>query len=69
VNNNLANTINFSAGSLSGQGNFSIGWDYAWGGGSEYFRGNIAAVSVYNSVLTGSEVSINFNALKSRFGL
>jgi hypothetical protein len=69
VNNNLANTINFSAGSLTGQGNFVIGWDYAWGGGSEYFRGNIATVTVYNSVLSGSDVSTNFNAVKSRFGL
>ena len=69
VNNNLANTINFSAGSLTGQGNFVIGWDYAWGGGSEYFRGNIATVSVYNSVLSSSEVATNFNAVKSRFSL
>ena len=69
VDNNLANTINFSAGSLTGQGNFVIGWDYAWSGGSEYFRGNIATVSVYNSVLSSTEVSTNFNAVKSRFGL
>lgn len=69
VNNNLANTINFSAGSLTGQGNFVIGWDYAWSGGSEYFRGNIATVSVYNSVLSSSELTTNFNAVKSRFGL
>jgi hypothetical protein len=69
VNNNLANTIDFSAGSLTGQGNFVIGWDYAWSGGAEYFRGNIATVSVYNSVLSSTEVSTNFNAVKSRFDL
>ena len=69
VDNNLANTLNFSAGSLTGQGNFVIGWDYAWGGGAEYFLGSIATVSVYNSVLTSSEVSANFNAVRSRFGL
>ena len=69
INNNLANTINFSAGSLTGQGNFVIGWDYAWGGGSEYFRGNIATVTVYNSLLSSSDVTTNFNATKSRFGL
>ena len=68
VDNNLINTIDFSAGSLTGQGNFVIGWDYAWGGGAEYFRGNIATVSVYNSVLSSSDVTTNFNALKSRFG-
>ena len=70
VDNNLANTINFSAGSLTGQGNFVIGWDYAWNaGGAEYFRGNIATVSVYNSVLSSSDVTTNFNANKTRFGL
>ena len=69
VNNNLTNTINFSAGSLTGQGNFVIGWDYAWGGGAEYFRGNIATVSVYNSVLSSGDVTTNFNATKTRFGL
>jgi hypothetical protein len=67
VDNNLVDTINFGAGSLTGQGNFVIGWDYAWSGGAEYFRGNIATVTVYNSVLSGSDVSTNFNAVKSRF--
>ncbi len=69
VDNNLANTINFSAGSLTGQGNFVIGWDYAWGGGAEYYLGYVAKASVYNSVLTSSEITTNFNAVKSRFGL
>jgi len=69
VDNNLANTINFSAGSLTGQGNFVIGWDYAWSGGAEYFLGSVATVSVYNYVLSSTEVTTNFNALKSRFGL
>ena len=67
VDNNLVDTINFSAGSLTGQGNFVIGWDYAWSGGAEYFRGNIATVTVYNSVLSSSDISTNFNAAKSRF--
>jgi hypothetical protein len=66
---NFLDFLNFSAGSLTGQGNFVIGWDYAWGGGSEYFRGNIATVSVYNSVLSSSDVTTNFNANKTRFGL
>ena len=69
VDNIFINSQNFPAGSLVGQSNFSIGWDYAWGGGSEYFRGNIASVSVYNFVLSSSEVTTNFNATKSRFGL
>jgi len=69
VDNNLANTISFSAGTLAGQGNFCIGWDYAWSGGAEYFRGSIATVSVYNVVLSSNNVIANFNALRSRFGL
>ena len=69
VDNNLANTISFSAGTLTGQGNFCIGWDYAWSGGAEYFRGSLATVSVYNVVLSSNNVTTNFNALRSRFGL
>ena len=68
VDDNLVNTINFSAGSLTGQGNFVIGWDYAWNaGGAEYFRGDISTVTVYNFVLSSSDISTNFNAAKSRF--
>ena len=70
IDRSLVNTLSFSAGSLAGQGYFSIGWDYAWNaGGSEYFLGYIAAVSVYNIVLSSTEVITNYNAVKSRFGL
>jgi hypothetical protein len=57
------------ASTLTGQGNFVIGWDYAWGGGAEYFLGNVATVSVYNYVLSSSDVTTNFNAVRTRFGL
>ncbi len=69
VDNYFINSVNFPAGSLVGQGNFVIGWDYAWSGGAEYFLGSIATVSVYNYALSSSDVTTNFNALKSRFGL
>jgi hypothetical protein len=69
VDNYLIDTKNIVAGSLVGQGYFNIGWDYAWGGGAEFFRGSIATVSVYNSVLSSTDVTTNFNAVKSRFGL
>jgi hypothetical protein len=36
---------------------------------TEYMRGNIADVAVYQRALTATEVSNNFNATKSRFGL
>jgi len=69
VDNNFISSNNFSAGSLTGQGNFVIGWDYAWGGGAEYFLGNVATVSVYNYALSSSDVTTNFNAVRTRFGL
>lgn len=37
--------------------------------GSLYYQGNLPIVSVYNRVLSPSEVLQNFNAQKSRFGL
>jgi hypothetical protein len=33
------------------------------------FKGNIAQVSIYNRALSASEVSQNFNATRSRFGI
>ena len=35
----------------------------------EYLEGNIATAKVYNRVLSSTEVTQNYNALKSRFGL
>ena len=70
VDNNFISSNNFSAGSLTGQGNFVIGWDYAWNaGGLEFYLGSVATVSVYNYALSSSEITTNFNAIKSRFGL
>jgi hypothetical protein len=68
VDNIFINSQNFPAGSLVGQGNFSIGWDYAWDG-QPFYLGSVATVSVYNYALSSSDVTTNFNAVKSRFGL
>lgn len=38
-------------------------------GNSTFFNGNIGHCSFYNRVLTSSEISYNYNALKGRFGL
>jgi len=43
----------------------SVGPTTTWGS----FNGSIALLSLYNRALTPSEISTNFNALKSRFGL
>ncbi len=39
------------------------------GGGGEFFEGNYASFKMYNRGLTAAEVTQNFNAQKSRFGL
>jgi hypothetical protein len=42
---------------------------YTTGGSSERFVGKISGVSLYNRILSPSEVTQNYNALKGRFGL
>jgi len=70
VDNYEVQSHNIVPGSLVGQGYFSIGWDYAWNaGGLEFYLGSVATVLVYNYALSSSEITTNFNAIKSRFGL
>ena len=40
-----------------------------WYDFNRYYNGNIAQVSIYNKALTAAEVSQNFEALRSRFGI
>jgi len=41
-----------------------------WTGGNSYaFQGKIAVVQMYNRALSATEISQNYNAQKSRFGL
>ncbi len=48
-------------------GTFEIG--RSPGGLTQLWYGNIASVKYYNRVLTATEITQNYNALKSRFGL
>ena len=50
----------------SDTGVIEIGKDETW---ARYLNGNISAVQLYNRALSASEVTQNYNALKSRFGL
>jgi hypothetical protein len=51
-------------------GGMSIGVYGGYSGSrSYYYNGDIAIVRVYNKELLASEVSVNYNALKGRFGL
>ena len=69
------NTVS-QAGTTSGTGG-AIAWSSTgttkigrvWGPGASYFSGKIANVKVYNRALSTTEISQNYNALRSRFGL
>jgi len=39
------------------------------GGVGEYFKGSIGIVNVYNRALSVQEISDNFNAFRSRYGI
>lgn len=47
----------------------AIGRNPVYGGGSEYWHGNVAFMLKYTTVLTDAEITKNFNALRGRFGL
>lgn len=77
---NLVVTKTSTSYNLYTNGNFSMsatGLDlsysqYALGARADniwYVNGNIAQASIYNRVLSATEVSQNYNAIKSRFGL
>jgi len=62
--NGVAATI-LVGGALGSQSNMVIGGrDF-----DSYLKGNMAAVKIYNKVLTQAEAIQNYNALKYRFGL
>lgn len=50
--------------------NLEIGraW-YSGGGGSRWWQGNIGFVQVYNRALTFAEITQNYNATKTRYGI
>ena len=48
--------------------NFGIGLN-GWNGGDQLLNGNLSNTLIYNKQLTQAEVTQNYNAQKSRFGL
>jgi len=62
-----------SVGSPSGQyttfNDLNIGRGFHLGGGERYYTGRVGAVQIYNTTLTADDISQNFNALRSRFGI
>jgi len=67
VNGNLITTQNEGITSLPNTNEYFIGTGES--GSSHNFSGRIGNVRIFNRVLTDQEVSQNFNATKSRFGL
>jgi hypothetical protein len=49
--------------------NFGNMWIGARTASTEFFKGNIATVQIYNKVLTDAEILQNYNTTKSRYGL
>ena len=67
VNGTLADTRSGTGSYPNSSNNFTIG---RFGNNSSFqFPGSIAEVKIYNKVLSPTEVTQNYNALKSRFGL
>lgn len=60
-------TIAQTQSAYAGSGIFRLGATYSSGG--NYGNGYFAGVSVYNRILSASEIAINFNALRSRYGV
>ena len=61
-------TINWNGGNFATTNNYEIGRHWA-GGSIVPLQGNISQASIYNRALTAAEVSQNYNALRSRYGL
>ena len=68
VNGNLLaqNTTSIPAAQYVGNG---VSTKIANRGDGVYFDGNIANASIYDIALTQSDITQNYNAIKSRFGL
>jgi hypothetical protein len=62
------NNVLLASNNSGGQGpnRISLG---AGGGGYEYSNAQTGPILLYNRVLTPEELTINYNSLKTRFGL
>ena len=65
-NGTLLNSGTLSGNVTTASVPLSIGRSFSSG---EYFNGNIAIVQIYNRALSAQEITQNYNALKTRFGL
>lgn len=66
LNTTLKNNNTVSGDYITGSNNLTIGDNRV---ATEYWLGNIGPILLYHKPLTPSEITQNYNALKSRFGL
>jgi hypothetical protein len=64
--NGILKKTGASTSTIGSVSNFRMGTNTSNG---EVYNGNIAQVSIYNRALTAAEISQNFNATRSRFGI
>jgi prepilin-type N-terminal cleavage/methylation domain-containing protein len=73
INGNLVDSQPQALSTRISSANNQIGNNYAWHSGGIYndyfFNGYIANVRIYNRALSSTEITQNFNATKSRYGL
>ena len=70
INNSLVNSATTTAGAISySSAPLLIGATYGSSPVGDLFLGRIYTVKIYNTVLSSTEISQNYNAIKSRFGL
>jgi hypothetical protein len=70
LNGSVLSSITFTAGAISYSSSpLTIGAGYGGSPIGELFPGRIYTVKIYNTILSASQVSQNYNAIKSRFGL
>ena len=68
INNTLEDTDTGTSGNINDFDGFILGRDINFSAG-RVFNGKMACYKVYNKALTSTEITQNYNTLKSRFGL
>ena len=70
INGSVFSSTTFTSGAISySTSPLIIGGAYGSSPVSELFNGNIYNVKIYNTVLSATQITQNYNAIKSRFGL
>jgi hypothetical protein len=69
LNGNLVSQFSYNLSLFSSSSPVSIGAAFISSSYQRFFNGKISTTQVYNRALSAAEISQNYNALKSRYGL